>query len=535
MNTTFTKRAAHSRKHNLSSFKFFLIILLCSSFSFTPNLHGQCDGTAAIIQSGPNSLGNPALLDPNLDGFISKTGVKFSSGTTELSEFEELVGGNSCDCEVGWKKFAGSTDEPDSDTRTAGNCGNTDIVSDDDGGQDHAYYTIIDTDGDCSTTDDLNIVFRIRVADVSSGTFSFEVLVNNDELLGEFDPDGIQCCNNAINPGFEKEIQLSTGGGSAGVNVYDIDGFINGNNVMPENSYDLADNSHVAMACGTDSNCPNGAEPVFYTFFVPLDDLGFANCDLALSTLSLAAVSSPSGNPVIAECNSTSDVGGIDDNADNSVCGELDCPAGCGTCDLGEALVCAAGAFLEALPVEWLNFTVSPVDQKVNLNWATASETDNTGFEIQRSSNGSDWNNIGFERTINGNSVEIQNYAFTDERPLPGHNYYRLKQIDLNGKYDYSDVKTVLMENVMEHNLQIFPNPSNGKFTLSLHNPNGKRANIKLFDSTGSMIWEERFSKEEVQPYWEQKFDLPQHEVYFIVTQIGDQIETEKIVVIDQK
>lgn len=187
------------------------------------------------------------------------------------------------------------------------------------------------------------------------------------------------------------------------------------------------------------------------------------------------------------------------------------------------------------LPVDLVYFTAKVDSRKsVELIWQTASEENNAGFEIERSSDARDWQTLNYVAG-QGTTDLFQNYDYIDQRPMPGYNYYRLKQIDFDGSFEYSEVRTILMEDALGHKLEVFPNPSDGKFTLGLHNPNGKRANIKLFDSTGSMIWEERFSNEEVQPYWEQKFDLPQHEVYFIVTQIGDQKETKKVIIIDKK
>ncbi len=534
----------YSRTFSFQHLFTFLLIMGFSLFTFQSTLFAQapCSGE---IYTNNIGLGNPVILDPNQDGRITAgTGQDFPDGTTEVIDFESLLTNatGSCDCEVGWTKFAGLISEPDSDTQTSGTCGNTDIVSDDDGGQDHAYYTVIDADldndQDCSTNpENLMIVFRIRVADKSSGAFSFEVLSNND---GKFvgDPgEVVACCNSATNPGFETEIQLATGGGSAGVNVYDIDNSI-GNDDGPISSYDLATNTQVAVACGTDANCPAGADPVFYTFMLPLSELGFSDCQSALSNLSIIAVSSPSTNPVIDKCSSVSDVGGVDDgDTDNVACGAFPCPEGdCGTsnCQQGATMLCAAGSFNPPLPVEWVSFTAKTQRDEVELMWQTASEENNAGFEIQRTSDARNWETIGSVEG-RGTTSELQTYYFTDARPLSGYNYYRLKQTDYDGKFDFSEIQTVLMDNQNKKMLEIFPNPNNGTFKLSLHNPDAKKARIKLFDSTGNLIWEHNFKNSNESLHWEKEFNLPQREIYFVVTQIGDQIDSQKITVIDQK
>ena len=82
-----------------------------------------------------------------------------------------------------------------------------------------------------------------------------------------------------------------------------------------------------------------------------------------------------------------------------------------------------------------------------------------------------------------------------------------------DGSFEYSEVQAILMQVSQNHSLNIYPNPSHGTFTLSLHNPNLERALIKLFDSTGNMIWSENFRLADVQEYWEQSFNLPQREI----------------------
>jgi Secretion system C-terminal sorting domain len=81
----------------------------------------------------------------------------------------------------------------------------------------------------------------------------------------------------------------------------------------------------------------------------------------------------------------------------------------------------------------------------------------------------------------------------------------------------------------------IYPNPNSGAFTLSLHNVELRSTSIKLFDSSGSLIWVESFTEGTALPYWEKQFDLAQRDIYFVVTQIGDEVESHKITTIDIK
>ena len=185
------------------------------------------------------------------------------------------------------------------------------------------------------------------------------------------------------------------------------------------------------------------------------------------------------------------------------------------------------------LPVELIDFTANKKKSDIQLNWQTASEENNAGFDIQKSKNGRDWQSIGFV-TGKGITSELQQYAFTDPQPYDGNNYYRLKQIDHNGKFEFSQVRHVLMTGLENTHLQIYPNPSPGHFTLRLHNPKREKANIKLFDSIGNLIWEQSFLETETNIFWEKDFDLPQREVYFVVSQVGDKVESQKVTIVSK-
>jgi hypothetical protein len=126
--------------------------------------------------------------------------------------------------------------------------------------------------------------------------------------------------------------------------------------------------------------------------------------------------------------------------------------------------------FQAVLPVELVYFAGRATDYGTLLTWQTAIEENNEGFEIQRSTNGKDWENIGF---ISGQGTTHQShtYDFKDLQPNEGTNYYRLKQVDFNGQFEYSNMVTVNYELGMTNNeLKIFPNPVQNELTIT----NGK-------------------------------------------------------------
>ncbi len=140
------------------------------------------------------------------------------------------------------------------------------------------------------------------------------------------------------------------------------------------------------------------------------------------------------------------------------------------------------------IPVELTSFAASVINGMIYLNWQTATETNNAGFEIQRSSEKSNWTEIGFV-TGNGTTAEIQNYSYTDQKPNNGVNYYRLKQIDYDGSYEYSKVievdLTVPQQFVLEQN---YPNPFNPVTMINYQLPENSFVTLKIYDLIGNLV-----------------------------------------------
>ena len=122
------------------------------------------------------------------------------------------------------------------------------------------------------------------------------------------------------------------------------------------------------------------------------------------------------------------------------------------------------------LPIELTTFKAIFDRNQIQLYWQTASEVNNYGFEIERSFDGKIWESISF---IHGNNTtsDLSNYHFNDKKPLIGLNYYRLKQIDFDGQYEYST--TVVVQNKRDgKSLILSPNPVQN--TLNIINGEGK-------------------------------------------------------------
>ncbi len=143
-------------------------------------------------------------------------------------------------------------------------------------------------------------------------------------------------------------------------------------------------------------------------------------------------------------------------------------------CDDGNPVACAVATLYlttldiaKALPVSMLYFKAYKQENAVLLQWATASEQNNQGFEIEHSNDGNTWSNVGFvaSKVVNGNSSIKLDYNFSHHTPVKGTNYYRIKQIDINGIYEYSIVVKASFAD--EIKINIYPNPAIDFITVS--------------------------------------------------------------------
>lgn len=143
------------------------------------------------------------------------------------------------------------------------------------------------------------------------------------------------------------------------------------------------------------------------------------------------------------------------------------------------------------VPVELSSFSASVTLNNVELNWTTATETNNFGFSIERRSEESEFEEIGFVKG-NGTSTLINSYSFIDSKPLSGVVYYRLKQIDLDGSINYSN--EVLADNtgLIEgfRLLGNYPNPFNPSTTISFTLAEKENVRVLVRDILGSEVVE---------------------------------------------
>lgn len=140
------------------------------------------------------------------------------------------------------------------------------------------------------------------------------------------------------------------------------------------------------------------------------------------------------------------------------------------------------------LPVELLYFTAAPYNDDVLLNWQTATEINNDYFEVERSTDGIRFEKIG-QVAGAGTTTQNQFYELIDDNPITGENYYRLRQVDFDGKFEYSTIQVVVFEKEYDTNITTFPNPV--RYTLNVESNQANIAHIQIFNSLGQIVYEQ--------------------------------------------
>ncbi|MEM0991515.1 MAG: T9SS type A sorting domain-containing protein [Bacteroidota bacterium] len=141
------------------------------------------------------------------------------------------------------------------------------------------------------------------------------------------------------------------------------------------------------------------------------------------------------------------------------------------------------------IPVELISFKGKVSGKAIHLSWTTASEIDNKVFEIERSTNTKQWQRIASVEG-NGNSLIPQHYQFIDETPVVGINYYRLKQIDFSGLFEYSQVIQIESNHPSKNVIKIYPNPNQSRklYIRSLSDQTSDRQ-IEIYNMNGQLLY----------------------------------------------
>ena len=192
-----------------------------------------------------------------------------------------------------------------------------------------------------------------------------------------------------------------------------------------------------------------------------------------------------------------------------------------GTC--GSITLFAGPGTQSVLPTE---LTVSVHGAGSHLSWRTASETQNAHFLVQHSTDGRSFQDLA-KIPGTGNSQVENSYEYLHKSPSNGTNYYRLKQVDFDGRFEFSQVVSVEMTGGSPR-LTIFPNPSDGNFSLFLQDADALPKTALLVDLWGRIVWE--FSIDDEAQEIPCRTSLPTG-IYFLCVESGNEVWREQVVV----
>jgi hypothetical protein len=193
-----------------------------------------------------------------------------------------------------------------------------------------------------------------------------------------------------------------------------------------------------------------------------------------------------------------------------------------------------AGDATNQLPVELTAFEGTYKNGEVHLSWRTASELNNAGFEVERSLDRETFTQVGFVRG-NGTTTEAQSYTFVDRSTFNAEKvYYRLKQVDFDGQFEYSSIVEVNVTMPTKFALmQNYPNPFNPTTNIAYELPVAAKVVLKVYDVLGrevaTLINQEQAAGRYVQPF---NASALSSGIYFYRLQAGNFVETKKMMLV---
>lgn len=185
---------------------------------------------------------------------------------------------------------------------------------------------------------------------------------------------------------------------------------------------------------------------------------------------------------------------------------------------------------LTTLPVNLSEFVAAKKASTVVLSWKTLSEINNKGFAVERSNDATNWNQLQFI-TGNGSTTTTNQYSLTDNSPLSGVNYYRLKQIDNDGKQAYSSIVSVNFSNTDALGFSFYPNPVNNKVVVALQTIQANTASLSLVNTDGKIVKTVVLTNQNSNTTVQIDITNLARGNYFLVLKDGTAIKTSKVLI----
>jgi len=184
------------------------------------------------------------------------------------------------------------------------------------------------------------------------------------------------------------------------------------------------------------------------------------------------------------------------------------------------------------LPLDLLSFKGQVVNEEVSLTWKTVNETNVSAFNIEKMK-ANTWEKIGSIQTFDGNLPENK-YSFSDYRTVSGFNFYRLKILDANGKFAYSDIINIEAQPAKSKVYQNVPNPFTNVTTIKYEMAERALVHIMVFNAAGiqvAVLANEIRQQGSYQVQWNAA-NVPSGSYYYTVI-IGDHVTTKQMLKIN--
>ena len=180
-------------------------------------------------------------------------------------------------------------------------------------------------------------------------------------------------------------------------------------------------------------------------------------------------------------------------------------------------------------PVSVTVFTASKASNSNLLDWTTNTEFNNAGFSIERSNDAINFSVIGWVSAYNAGTV-ITRYSFTDKQAFPGKNYYRLKQVWLDGKAGYSPVITITI--AASSGINAYPVPVKDRLSVEYKGSTGETLSIALFNATGVPVYYNKTTMQTTQQtiVINRNSNMKTGQYFLKITSSSNKIYMEKII-----
>jgi len=158
-----------------------------------------------------------------------------------------------------------------------------------------------------------------------------------------------------------------------------------------------------------------------------------------------------------------------------------------GTATLGGVAMTSSNCFDITLPIRLSSFGARVNNCAVNLNWVSESETDFKNYQIESSTDGVSFKAIATISPLQNNTGSTQKYSYQDKAAQQGKTYYRLKMIDIDGSFSYSNIIPLILDCNLG-SVIVYPNPVHDVLNINVTNSNDNSTNANLYDSDGRLV-----------------------------------------------